>query len=339
MKVVVPEIMNDSVIISRVRLARNLTGAPFYIDNPVLARDIISKVDRALKLIEPLKLYKTADLTALELEALKERHLISNALIENKLCGAVLISEDESLSVMVNEEDVLREQCFLEGFSLYEAYKRIQIIDDELNKNLNIAFDEQFGFLTACPTNLGTGLRASVMMFLPALTEGGKIKSLIKEMKKLGLTVRGIYGEGSEAEGFIYQISNEVTLGVSEYQIIEEVSNTVEKILLAEKDEMERLYTGKNELSLIDKAWRSFGILTHAVLLEYGEFLKHISWVKLGAMLKVIPIKETYKLDRLIISVRPANLCVKQGKRLTSTERDLLRAKIVADKLKRLRGF
>jgi protein arginine kinase len=177
------------------------------------------------------------------------------------------------------------------------------------------------------------------MMFLPALTEGGKIKSLVKEVSKLGLTVRGAYGEGSEAEGFVYQISNEVTLGVTEHQIISEVSSTVEKILLAEQDEMKRLYTGKNELAVMDKVWRSFGILTHSVLLEYGDFLKHISWVKLGAMLKVIPIEDTYKLDSLIVSVRPANLCVKNGKRLTSTERDLLRAQIVADKLKRLRGF
>jgi len=338
MKITIPEKLNDSVIISRVRLARNLSGTPFYVDNPILAKEIIGKVDRALKLTEQFNLYRTAELTALELESMKERHLISNTLIENKLCGAVLINEDESVSVMINEEDVLREQCFLKGLSLNEAYKRIQVIDDELNKNLNLAFDEKFGYLTACPTNLGTGLRASVMMFLPALTEGGKIKPLVKEVKKLGLTVRGAYGEGSEAEGFIYQISNEVTLGVSEYDILREVENTVDRIRLAERDEMVRLYTGKNELSTMDKILKSYGILTHSVLLEYSEFLRHVSWVKLGAILGVIPISDIYKIDKLIVAVRPANLCIANGKRLSSVERDYIRAQMVGDKLRKLRG-
>ncbi len=338
MKITVPEILSDCVVISRVRLARNLSGTPFYVDNPILAKEIIGKVDRALKLTEQFRLYKAVDLTALELEAMKERHLISNNLIDNKLCGAALINEDESVSVMINEEDVLREQCFLKGLSLNEAYKRIQIIDDELNKNLNLAFDDKFGYLTACPTNLGTGLRASVMMFLPALTEGGKIKSLIKEVKKLGLTVRGAYGEGSEAEGFTYQISNEVTLGVSEYDILREVEKTVDKIRQAERDEMIRLYTGKNELATMDKVLKSYGLLTHSVLLDYTEFLRHISWVKLGAILNVLPIDDVYKLDKLIIAVRPANLCVRSGKKLSSTERDFVRAEIVGDKLRKLRG-
>ena len=169
-----------TIIMSRVRLARNLRGFPFKIKDPAQAKDIAKKVNRALVKADTFNLYFTANLSDMKLEAMKERHLISENLIQNRACGAALINQDESISVMVNEEDVIREQCFMKGLSLMEAYKRLDKIDDELGKNLNLAFDPEFGYLTACPTNLGTGLRASVMLFLPALTESGKIAELIK---------------------------------------------------------------------------------------------------------------------------------------------------------------
>jgi protein arginine kinase len=211
------------------------------------------------------------------------------------------------------------------------------LIDDQLNKNLNLAFNKDFGYLTACPTNLGTGLRASVMLFLPALTESGKIGALIREVKKLGLTVRGLYGEGSDAEGFMYQISNEVTLGVSEYEILREVENTVLDICRAERDEMERLYT-KNELQTMDKARKSFGVLTNAVFLSYNEFLSHIARVKLGVMLGLVDLSDIVAIDDLIIQARPANICEQYGKTLSSIDRDLYRAKLVGNKLLKLKN-
>jgi protein arginine kinase len=268
---------------------------------------------------------------------MKEKMLISEALIENRECGAALISADKSVSVMINEEDIIREQCFMKGLRLSEAYRKILKIDTELSKNLDVAFDKRFGYLTACPTNLGTGLRASVLLFLPALTESGKIKALLKEVEKIGLTVRGAYGEGSVGEGFMYQISNEVTLGVSEEEIINTVEETVLNICALERKETERLF-GKNELKIIDRVRKSFGILTNAVLLDYKEFLSHVSLVKMGAMLGMIDISDLEGIDDLILAVRPAVLCQQYDRKLSEIDRDLFRAEIVSKKLLKLRG-
>ncbi len=336
MAVLNPDIYTGNIVMTRVRLARNLKGYPFKVQNPETAREIVTKVNRALVRTDTFSLYFMSKQSALKLEAMKERHLISQNLIDNRACGAVLINNDESLSVMVNEEDVIREQCFMKGLRLSEAYKRLSHVDDDLSKNLDIAFDDRLGYLTACPTNLGTGLRASVMLFLPALTEGGKISALIKEVSKLGLTVRGHYGEGSQAEGYMYQISNEVTLGVTEQEILSGVQETVEEICQAEREEMERLFV-KKQLKTMDRAKKSFGVLTNAVLLSYGEFLSHLSMVKLGAMLGLIDISEIESLDDLIVKVRPANICEQNGRQLSAVDRDLFRAEIVGQKLLKLK--
>lgn len=331
-----PEIYSGNIIMSRVRLARNLSGYPFKVSDPHTAKDIVKKVNRALVKSDTFNLYFMSNMTEIKLEAMKERHLISQNLIDNRACGAALINQDESISIMVNEEDVIREQCFMKGLRLTEAYKRLDKIDDDLDKNLNLAYDCELGYLTACPTNLGTGLRASVMLFLPALTESGKIGALISEVKKLGLTVRGHYGEGSDAEGYMYQISNEVTLGVSEYEIIREVEKTVEDICRAERDETERLYA-RNELRTMDKARKAYGVLTNAVFLSYGEFLTHIAQVKLGAIMGFININDLESIDDLIIKARPANICEQYGKKLSASDRDLYRAELVGKKLLKLK--
>lgn len=331
-----PDNFQGNIITSRVRLARNINGYPFNVKEIGTAKEIIKKVNRAVVKCDTFNLYNVNSLDSITLEAMKERHLISNYLIEKSLCGAALVNQDESISIMINEEDHIREQCFMKGLRLSEAHKRLEQIDDELSKNLDIAYNGQFGYLTACPTNLGTGLRASVMMFLPALTESRKISALIKEVSRLGLTVRGLYGEGSSAEGYMYQISNEITLGVSEFDIIREVEETVYRICNAERDEMERLYT-KNELKTFDKAKKSFGILTNAVLLSYGEFLSHIANVKLGTMLGMLNLGDIKEIDDLIVSVRPAMLCYEYGRRLNATDRDRLRAEKVGQKLLKIK--
>lgn len=326
-----------NIIMSRIRLARNIDGYPFKIRNVQTAKEIVKMVNRALVKSDTFNLYSMSNLSDMKLEAMKERHLISTNLIENRECGVALINQDESVSIMVNEEDHIREQCFMRGLSLTEAFNRLNKIDDDLSKNLDFAFDRDFGYLTACPTNLGTGLRASVMMFLPALSVGGKISALMEEVTAMGLTVRGMYGEGSDAEGYIYQISNEVTLGVTEEEILESVEQTVLQICEAERDEMERLFI-KNELKTMDKTRKSYGILTNAVMLDYNEFLSHIAQVKLGAMLGMITISDVTALDELIIKTRPANLCEQYGRKLSAVNRDLLRAEIVGKKLAKLRG-
>lgn len=337
MEITSPDIFKGNIIMSRVRLARNLKDYPFKVTRPALAKEIVKKVNRALVRTDTFDLYFASNLSAMKLEAMKERHLISQNLIDNKSCGAALINSDQSISVMVNEEDVIREQCFMRGLSLSEAYKRLNKVDDDLAMNLDLAFDDNFGYLTACPTNLGTGLRASVMLFLPALTEGRKIRALAKEVEALGLTVRGLYGEGSEAEGYMYQVSNEVTLGVSEYEIISQVEEAVEAICRAEHEEMNRLFVA-NEIKTMDRAKKSYGVLTNAVVLNYSEFLSHVANVKLGAMLGYININDVYGIDDLIIAVRPANLCEEYGgRKLTAIERDLFRAEIVANRLSKLK--
>ncbi len=331
-----PNLYSGNIIMSRIRLARNLSGYPFKIEDPNLAKDVVKKVYRALVKADTFNLFFVSNLSEMKLEAMKERHLISNNLMENALCGAALINQDESVSVMVNEEDHIREQCFMRGLSLNEAYNRIDKIDDALSNNLALAFDTDLGYLTACPTNLGTGLRASVMMFLPALSTSGKINALIDEVASLGLTVRGLYGEGSAAEGYMYQISNEVTLGVFEQDIISTVEQTVVEICAAERDEMERVFV-KNELKTMDRTRKSYGVLTNAVMLDYNEFLSHIANVKLGAMLGMININNLAAIDDLIIRTRPANLCEQYGKRLSAINRDLFRAEIVGKKLIKLK--
>lgn len=331
-----PDKFAGNIIMSRIRLARNLSGYPFKVTDSTLGKEIVKKVNRALVRSDTFNLYFMSNLTEIKLEAMKERHLISQNLIDNRACGAALINQDETVSIMVNEEDHVREQCFMTGLHLFEAYKKLDKIDDDLSNNLDIAFDKNFGYLTACPTNLGTGLRASVMMFLPALSTAGKIPQLIKDTQKLGLTVRGIYGEGSNAEGYIYQISNEVTLGVSEQEILQEVERTVLEICNAEHDLMNKLFV-RNELQTMDKARKSFGVLTNAVMLEYSEFLAHIANVKLGAMLGLLNITDLTAIDELIIRVRPANVCEQYGKKLTAVNRDLFRAEMVGKKLLKIK--
>ena len=228
------ELFVGNIMTSRVRLARNLQGCPFRIKNPAQAKDIAKKVNRAIVKADTFNLYFTSNLSDIKLEAMKERHLISKNLIANRACGAALINQDESISVMVNEEDIIREQCFKKGFSLSEAYKQLSIIDNELEKNLTLAYDEKLGYLTACPTNLGPGLRASVMMFLPALTMTNSLEHVLANLSRLNLTIRGVYGEGSDHEGFIYQISNKRTLGLSEQEIIDAVKKASVHISEAE---------------------------------------------------------------------------------------------------------
>lgn len=332
-----PDIYFANIIKSRVRLARNIEGYPFRVKDTETAREIVKKVNRALVKCGTFNLYFASNLSDMKLEAMRERHLISNEFIENRAASAALVNSDETVSVMVCEEDVIREQCFMKGLRLEEAYKTINGIDDELAKNLDIAYSEKFGYLTACTTNLGTGLRASVMMFLPALTVGGKIGALLKTVEKLGLTVRGVYGEGTVAEGYVYQISNEITLGVSEYDVINEVRLAVERICEAEREESERVFGGKNELKTMDKARKAYGVLTNAVMLSYGEFLNLIAEVKLGAMLGMINITDITRMDDLIVSVRPANLCERYGKKLSATDRDLFRAEVVGNTLAKLK--
>jgi len=332
-----PDVYDNNIILTRVRLARNVRGEPFSVKNKRKADAIVKTVFSAASRAERFNLFYLAPMSKVKREALKERHLVSKNLIENSEFSAVLLNAAGNVSVMIHEEDVLREQCFMRGLGISEAYKRLDRLDDELQKNVDFAFDKKLGYLTACPTNVGTGMRASVMMFLPALTESGKIAEIIKEVGRLGLTVRGAYGEGSGAEGFTYQISNEVTLGVSEAQIVAEVEEAVLRVCEAERITMQSYYS-QNLLTTENKCRRALGVLENSVLLGYDEFLEYISQVRLGVSLGFFEFENPEAIDDLIITARPANLCERYEKEMSATERDYYRADFVKNSIKKIRG-
>lgn len=332
-----PKLTDNNIVLTRIRLARNIKGEKFFIEDRQKCAEVIKRVTSAAARAERFNLTYMSMADEITREALKEKHLVSQSLIDNAARSAVLINPDESVSVMIHEEDVLREQCFMRGFSLWEAYKRLDRLDDELQKSIDFAYDNKLGYLTACPTNVGTGLRASVMLFLPALTESGKIGEVIEEIERLGLTVRGVYGEGSRAEGYMYQVSNEVTLGVSESEIISGVEDAVLRVCEAERLTVKSFYS-KKLLETENRCARAFGALEHSVLLGYNEFLEFIANVKLGVTLGFFEFDNPQAIDDLIVTVRPANLLLKYNREMSSQERDYYRAEFVRESLKKIRG-
>ena len=328
-------IINSNVITTRIRLARNLSGYPFRIRDKALSQEIIKKIKRAIAKCGDFSLYYLSDFDEISLESLKERHIISQALINNKEHGAILINESQSISLMIHEEDVIREQCFSKGLNLEGCYRKLLAVDEEIIKNLDVAFSDKYGYLTACPTNVGTGLRASVMIFLPAVTECEKLKDVTEILKSKGLTIRGVYGEGSKAEGYMYQISNEATLGLTEQEILLNVQKAVESLCELERDLMVKNFT-KNDLKTIDKIKRAYGILSNAVLLSYQDFLHHVSILRLGALLGYVDVEEIGSLDDLQVDVRPANLMDKYRRILKQTEEEYYRAETVRDEIKKI---
>lgn len=326
------------VVSTRIRLARNLEGFPFpsHLKDEKQAKEIIRLVSARVNKLDEFHLHYMKEISDEKAVCLMENHLISPKLIQNKLYSAALINNEENVSIMINEEDHLREQCIVKGFDLPLAYETMSEIDNHIASSMKFAFDEQFGFLTACPTNLGTGLRASVMQFLPALTMNGLMPKLIRSINRLGLTVRGIYGEGSEAEGFLYQISNEVTLGVTEEEILNQVGEVVKKVSALEEAERKNLKNGSKAIDVQDDCLRAYGILTNCVKISSAEFVKLASKVKLGACLGYINLKDVSEIDTLLVKLRPTNINAAAEKSLTALERDVYRAKTAAAAIKKL---
>lgn len=244
-----------------------------------------------------------------------------------------MLNETCGLAVMLCEEDHVRIQCLLSGLALEEAYKNAVAVDDRLDGELAIAYSDTLGYLTHCPTNLGTAMRASVMMFLPALTMAGRIPALMNRLSKIGLTIRGFYGEGTEAGGNLYQISNQITLGITEEQTLQKLSDAVKQITESE-NELRALITPEKNPRIIDRICRAEGILRHAYLLSSDEFLTYYSDVRLGIALGVLE-SITYKnLDSLLFEVMPCGLALSEGKAdLDERERDRARARRVKETL------
>ncbi len=323
----------ESVAVSsRIRLARNFNDYPFpgmLIRSPHAkeqASEMVRTVHEELNALEEFDFYDVGTLTEARAAYLVERNLISRDLVRHSAISAALIAPDESISVMINEEDHIREQYFMRGYDLKKAYERITGIDDVIAESIPFAFDKEFGYLTACPTNLGTGLRASVMMFLPAVSRRGLMRRLASELNRLGLTVRGASGEGSGAEGDLFQVSNEVTLGFTETEILAAVEEALRIVVQFELRERERMKK-EGGISLRDKVTRSYGILTNCCVLGMGEFMELVADVKLGIALGLLDCgRGLSALDDHIIAMRPANIDRLNGRTLTESERDAFRA-------------
>lgn len=327
-----------TVISSRIRLARNLNGYPFpsRLKSDAQGKEIIRAVSAAINKVDEFRLYYMDGISSDEAINLAENRLISPALLKTPSRSAVLINEKGDISVMINEEDHVREQCISEGLSLREAYERLSVKDSLIARSLQFAYDEQLGYLTACPTNLGTGLRASVMMFLPAIELDGTMPDLIKRVTHLGLTVRGAHGEGTKSTGYIYQISNEVTLGVDEATIISQVEEVVRTIVKGEARKRQELKNGLSANIIKDKCLRAYGILTNCAILTNEELDLLCADLKLGACLGYLKIYDISAIDELSLKMKPSNVNVLAGRQLTAEERDTYRAQHVSNRIKSL---
>lgn len=325
--------MDDIAISSRIRLARNLKGIPFPSrmtseqkhDLNIKVRDAICNSNTPFA--KSLKYIEMRDIPETQRFAMVERHIISPEFAGNGIDGAVILSEDESISIMVGEEDHLRIQVILGGLQLEKAYDIASRLDTLLYDTLHFAFDSKLGFLTECPTNLGTGLRASVMLHLPALETGGEIETLSGSIGKIGFTVRGMYGEGSKSAASFYQISNQITLGLSEKNAIDNLKIITTQLMEKEKEKR----NGFNGYKIEDACYRALGILKNCRIISSEETMNLLSRVKLGQSmgilnLEVSPIK-------LLIESQPFMLMQKYNI-LEADERDIYRANMIREALK-----
>src|SRR5712691_3993780 len=325
------------VISSRVRLARNLRNRAF----PGWAK----KAERTaiLELIKPRVEELTEmqdsfsevlqDLSATEKQVLVERHLISREHAAKSVGSAVIMNRRQTLSIMINEEDHLRMQSIRSGLQLKNAFKLVDKVDSTLESKLDFAYDPRLGYLTACPTNVGTGMRASAMLHLPGLVLSDLINQVIQAVGKIGLAVRGLYGEGTEAMGNLFQISNQTTLGEKEDEIINRLSKVIETIIEKEHDARQVLVQKKSN-TLWDQIGRAYGVLTYAHAMASKEALNLLSIIKLGVDLGAFPEDRRLPIDQLFIDTQPAHLQKTSQQKLNAEERDHLRAQIIRERLK-----
>lgn len=327
----------DIVLSTRIRLARNLHNTKF----PMLlsaeeAEQVNEQVLKALMSVDEenfhFSYFPMQQLTKLQRQILVERHLISPNLANREQAASVFLTEDEGISIMVNEEDHLRIQCLASDLQLMESYQKASALDKHLNKQLSFAYDDQFGYLTNCPTNVGTGLRASVMMHLPALTMSKQMNKINHMLVRLGMAVRGIYGEGSENTGSIYQISNQITLGKSEIEILEELQSIVEQIIQRERHARQQIVQ-RAPIVLEDRLFRSLGTLRYARILTSEEAANCLSDVRLAVNLHLIEDISTHALNECMMLIQPGMIQQYVGTTLAPTERDQYRAKLLQNKL------
>ena len=322
----------DIVLSTRIRLARNLDEFPFPAKLDIAGKNKVNSLIKSVLFENDRKDFsyiEMKDLSRIQSVSLAERHLISPEFAAKKDGSALVLSADESVGIMLCEEDHIRLQVMKAGLALEEAYDIADKLDSMLNAKLKYAFDERIGYLTQCPTNLGTAMRASVMLHLPALTRCGQMNRLANTVSKLGLTIRGAYGEGSQPKGDIYQISNQITLGITEETAIANLKSIVLQLVAQERAAAAEII--KNPVEE-DKIFRALGVLGNARLLSTDEFMDLISVVRLGAArgLVEVPIE---KINELIVSMQPATISAANADATTASARDVIRAKTVRETL------
>ena len=317
------------VLSTRIRLARNLTGEAFPGWADATQRSDI--LERCMKVLTPLGAFKDGfslpmhDLTETEMQVLVERHLVSRELVENPEGAGVLISPSQRIAIMVNEEDHLRIQCVRSGFNFLKAWDEIDALDTQIEDFLDFAFSDEIGYLTACPTNVGTGLRASAMLHLPGLVMQQHMEKVIRMVNQLGMAVRGNLGEGSEATGSIFQISNQQTLGESENQIIKRLINILHAII-EQKNNARAVLLEQQPAMIMDKIGRAYGVLQNARLLTSQEAINLLSLMRLAVDLGMLPAEKRATCDRMAIEVQPGHIQCSANADIEPGERDLLRA-------------
>jgi len=329
----------EIVISSRVRLARNLKKISF--PGWAIEEDRSLVLNQVKPVIESLTEMRGAfsseltELTAVKKQVLVERHLISREQAAKAVGSAAVMNRKQTLCVMVNEEDHLRMQSIKAGLSLSAAYKMIDKIDTKIEEDIDYAFDNKYGYLTACPTNLGTGMRASPMLHLPGLVLSDQVNKVIQAVNKIGLAVRGLYGEGTEALGNLFQVSNQHTLGEPENEIIVRLEKVIKQIIEHEENAREKLYD-ENRTTLDDKIGRSYAILLYGHIISTKEALDLLSMLRLGVDLGYFSDDLRGLIDVLFMEIQPAHLQVYANRKLNAEERDCLRAEIMRDRLKNL---
>ena len=328
----------DIVLSSRIRLARNLRDIPFphYASESQL-ENVLSQLAEVTSGLSSeqgsYNFFTLESLSPTERMVLVEKHLISPQLVNHPAHRGVMLRDDEGVSIMINEEDHLRIQTIKPGLQMDGAWKLASDCDDVLEESLDYAFDEVRGYLTACPTNVGTGLRASVMLHLPALVMVDRVKRILAALSHLGLNVRGLYGEGTEAHGNLFQISNQVTLGHNEEDLIGKLISATRQVVEKERSAREVLLT-ESRLQLEDRLYRSYGLLNQARIISSEEALKLLSDVRLGADLDLIPEVNAQAVRELFLLSRGAILQTLIGKEMGPGERDFYRASVIREHLK-----
>ncbi len=325
----------EIAVCTRVRFARNVQGFRFSTnmttDESKELNEFLCEQISSCEEFKPYHIVALQELGELERSVLMERHLISREHANAEKSRSVAVDPGESVSIMINEEDHIRAQVFQSGFRVQETYKKAEAIDEALLAQLPLAFSEEFGFLTSCPTNTGTGLRVSVMLHLPGLVWAEEIEKASHTAQKIHLAVRGLYGEGSRAIGDFYQVSNQVTLGRSEEHIIGDVESAVKRLLDWERDVRTALLSGKPEMRTLDRVHRAMGTLRNARILSSEECLTCLSALRFAVEQGLLPEIELKDLNTILLLSQPAHLQRIAKQRLDASERDLRRAKLVRE--------